>query len=143
MVEVQDVLEPNGPIQAGMFPADTTEKALNDRIQAYLDDGMARVAAFRVANPTTTLTDDAAVRAWASYRAFEARYFTLSTNPADVNLTDQGGRSYLQTQINAFYNKAREFKAEYDGLLANSIPRGTENRRESYGTVVVPTRFVL
>lgn len=131
-VDILYLIEPVGPIQHAMFPGDARGAenepgTLEYRVTAYRDDGVAKVAGVMAANPGIALDEDGAVAAWAKYRAFEARYIALSTQPATVSVTDQGGKGFLGSQIQAFADKMGEALGEFNGIV--SAARATKTGR--------------
>lgn len=90
-----------------MFP-DESPAALDQRLQKYIDEGVVKATGL-----TGTALDDA-VKVWAYYRWADAMWIRLSSNPASVNLVDQGSSSYLQQQIQNFKDMADALLAEFD-----------------------------
>lgn len=137
-VDIRFLIEPVGPVQHAMFPGDargdeTEPGTLEYRVAAYRDDGVNKVATITMANPGIVLDEDAAVAAWARYRAFEARYIALSTQPATVSVTDQGGKGFLGSQIQTFADKMGEALGDFNGIVnaakATKIGRGADPRQ--------------
>lgn len=111
------LLAPQGDLEASLFPGEATD-ALNMRLQGYISEGEARTS------------DDAAVRAWAYHRAFHAVYIRLTTTPHQVSFEDQGGHSYLMSQIENVYNLSRRYLEEFNALVGTDAP-GVVSRTES------------
>lgn len=85
-----------GRLEPSLLFPDEDATALDQRLQKYIDQGVVRAAGL-----TGTELDDA-VALWAYHRAFEAVWVRLSSNPANVDLRDQGSASYLREQIQNF-----------------------------------------
>jgi len=108
-----------GRIEPGtMFPEESSV-ALDQRLQKYIDEGLAKAVADGLSGPAE---QDAATKAWAYHRAFDAVFIRLSSNPSSVTLNDQGGSSFLVTQIQNFKDLAFEALGEYDVIVEGAQP---------------------
>jgi hypothetical protein len=109
-------MKPEGLIEPrSMFPGES-EEDLNARLDAYIDEGMAR---------TTTLaaeTRDSAVSAWVYHRAFLAVWIELSGNPASAAQADQGSTLYTQYQIQNFKDLSDQFLRQFEGYVTSGVP---------------------
>lgn len=127
-----DLLEPKGPIAPSFFPGEDTT-ALTARLQAYLDDGVARAAAAGLGADVS----DRAVRAWAEYRVWNAIVLRMSTESASVTIQDQGARTRTNDQLKnivqardaalAMWNAAVPAPDEVSdtGIVGGFVGRGT------------------
>lgn len=133
-----NLLAPTGEVDPSYFPQDTAAE-LTTRLDAYIADANARVAAWTAENTGHTLKTDAAVQAWAYHRAFKQVHMDLSIDPARADFTGQGGRTYLLEQINTFRRNAEHWLHEYQAALSAGLPAST--KAVPTGSQSVETRF--
>jgi hypothetical protein len=116
-----DLLQPAGELEAADFPMLDAD-GLTTRLQAYIDDGYARVAPL-------DLTDDEkdrAVRAYSYGRSYRSILSRLSRNPATVTLEGEGQRVYLSEQLRTFKENAVRWEQDYDAITASDTPTPEE-----------------
>ena len=107
-----ELLSPTGEIEgAALWPGEN-DAAVSARLAGYIADGVDKAA--RVTDPGD---NDAAVKAWAYHRAYQAVFVALSRIPSTVALNDQGSASMLVTQIQNFKDLADDKLTEFNGLL--------------------------
>lgn len=109
MVTPEQLLDPVGEIDASIMFPDVDPALIERKIQGFIDDGMTRSS------------DDAVVRAWAYYRAFNAVHLRMAAQPTRAELPEGGSYSYLLTQINVMRDRAAEYLAEYNTLIENAV----------------------
>lgn len=109
-VKADNLKAPKGEIEAGWF-AD-----IDDRLQAYIEDGVARAASLPADD------QDAAVTAWAYFRAYQTIVLNRSTSPADVKL-DSGRTAYRFTpeQIAEIKERRDYWQAIAYGLMPADV----------------------
>lgn len=123
-VRSADLLAPSGLVELFMFPGET---------QAKIEERLASSIAEAVEKGSPS---DAATRAWAYHRAFTSVYLRLLTNPATVDVPDEGSHSILAAQINRMKELADRYLGEWLVLqeetpsVSVSLPHGP-----------TPTRF--
>lgn len=101
------LLEPAGLVTPSLFPGEG-DATLTARLQAYINEGDEKTAT------------DAGIRAWAYHRAFMAVWIRLTTNPNTENFQDQGGHSFLQSQIENVKRIADEQLALFTSLTTSA-----------------------
>lgn len=117
MVDVDDLLEPIGPLEREFFPDE--DSALDDRLQQYLDTAQAKVDAY-----TGTLAADAedeAVKAWALHLAFRALWLLLVSTPSSASMEGTGSAAFAKDQRDAYKEQSEYYAAQYD-LWAPPVP---------------------
>jgi hypothetical protein len=112
-----DLLAPLGDIEPSFFPSDDPA-ALDARLNAYIADGEAQAAAAQVPEVNT----DAAVEAWAYYRAYKAIWLRLSEAPSSLSMIDQGSRSRTDQQREAFHQLWEQYLTLWNGLTPAPSP---------------------
>lgn len=111
-VVVADLTSPTGELdRTVLFPGDDAS-AFTARLTAYIAQGVTEATAESIAAGDV----DAAVTAWAYYRAYDAVYQRLAASPLSVTLSDQGGSSYGASQAGHFKALAEAKLAEFEGL---------------------------
>lgn len=121
---VADLLEPKGRIATHLFPGES-EAALTARVTEYLAQGTAVATARGL---VTTAADDFA-RLWSYHLAFDAAATRMEVTPASATRNDQGGMSYLGSQIDAVRARAEQFRVDAEAIataaalpLVESVP---------------------
>ena len=110
-VSVDDLTSPAGPLErAVLFPADT-QGQFEDRLAAYIADGVTRAAALEDDE------QDDAVMAWARHRARQAAYEMRLFAPSSASLADEGSASWTASQIEAMKALADADLAEFEELV--------------------------
>lgn len=117
-ISVEDLFEPLGPLEEEFFPEagdesqgeDPLSDELDDRIQSYIDQSVAKVAAYAGAGVMDT---DAAVKAWSLYLAFHALYLQAVNRPASASLDGLGAAGYAKDQREAFQAQALHWHGVY------------------------------
>jgi glutathione S-transferase len=123
---VLDVLAPVGRIEPDLFPAEqeedgTPKDALLDRLNAYLDEAVAR---------TADLDDpDEAAKHWVYYRAFTAAAVRLAALPSNVSQNDTGGHAYSSDQRKMLERWASEALAAFRTLSTTVHIAGSAETR--------------
>lgn len=110
-ITAEDLIQPTGELEPAWFPADD-EAAFEERLGAYIAEG---AEASAEAEDT-----DAATRAFAYWRAYEAVYLRLSGSPASVGIVGHLNRQYTQAQVQAFRDKAAQWRSVFDGYVAGA-----------------------
>lgn len=114
-VTAPDLTAPAGELdRAILFPADDAG-AFTARLTAYLAQGEAKAAAITDAD-----TKDAAVTAWAYYRAYDAVATRMLAEPATQDFADAGGIGFTGEQLAGMQALAATKRAEFDGLVADA-----------------------
>lgn len=91
-------------------PLGYDEAVVNATLVGYIAEGYAKTAL------------DAAVLQWVYYRAYQEAYERLLLMPASVTVSDQGGSSYMQAQIDAVGRLASDALAAFEALVPTAIP---------------------
>lgn len=112
-VAPNDLRAPKGKVEASLFPGEASA-ALDERLQAYIDDGAAKSSAL------TGAAKDAATKAWAYHRAFDAVFIRLANQPQSVSLADQGSKSYGAKQAEYFKQLAEQYGDEFSMLVVGT-----------------------
>lgn len=88
-VDVQDCLEPDGPIPLTLFAGETP--SLEERIEAAIVEALARPEYANI-DEADTFTQDSAVKRWVEYRIWGARTRQMAetANVQSFTLNDQG-----------------------------------------------------
>lgn len=130
-----DLLQPDGRVASSFFPDDDAT-ALADRLDTYLT---AAYADPRVVALTTDAEQDAAARQWAYYRAFEAVADRVFGEAASIELSDQGARQRLISQMEYWKGERDAALNTFDALAPTLVVSTTPARQ---GSVSVPITFV-
>ena len=118
----QDLLTPRGRLNgAALWPGVSAEE-VDETLGTYLDEGYAKpeVAALAVGD-----RDDPA-RLWAYHRAYQEAYERLLLTPSTVNTSDQGGSSFLLTQIEHVGELAVAALAEFNDAVGEAADSGSD-----------------
>lgn len=115
-VIAEDLLEPNGPLNAKLFPGEQSN-VLALRLAGYLTraGNDPRV----VAEPDAT-KQDPMTRALALYYAFTDVYVRMSAEPLTLSVTEKGSHGYSAEQIRNMRGLADRYYAEMLGLMTVS-----------------------
>jgi hypothetical protein len=105
-VTAEDVLTPRGRLDPAVIWPGLTAGKVDEKIQAFIEDGAARAA-----DLTDADAQDEAVALWVRYRARAEQYDRMISMPADVTDSDEGSSRYSDAQLEAV-------RLERDGLLA-------------------------
>jgi hypothetical protein len=109
VISAQDLLDPVGPIQPGLFPKDTPQ-ALSTRLDGYIAIGMGLTTAL-------TTTRDRACYFYALYRAWDAVYSMLIARPSEIRQDGDSTTKYSDAQLRAAQAARDDALAQYNGLL--------------------------
>lgn len=115
MIGPGELRSPSGDLADSLFPGESASK-LEDRLQGYIDEGAALVAAAGLTGPQEDV--DEAVKNWAYYRAYGAVYVRMINSPSTVIMEGQGQNSTLWSQIEAF----KTLRDEHLVYYRNSLP---------------------
>lgn len=122
-----DLLTPRGRLNgAALWP----HLSVEDReaaIETYLDEGYAKaeVAALDAGD------QDEPAKLWAYHRAYESAYERLLLSPSTIDLNDEGGSSFNQSQIDQVGDLADRALADYNALI---VELGAEEE-EGFGVI--------
>lgn len=114
-VTADQLTEPVGPLAPSLFPGDTPV-AYTGRLAAYLTDAEARVAGANL----SAADADAAVVAWAEYRAWKAVAVRLTATPATASFVDQGARTNTTEQLRQAVANREAALAAFRALLPDA-----------------------
>ena len=110
-VSVADLTSPRGPLdRLVLFPGET-ESAFDERLTAYIADGVVLAAALIGAE------QDAAVKVWARGRARQAAYELRLFAPSTASVADEGSASWTSSQIEAMKALADADLLEFEELV--------------------------
>lgn len=113
MLQVIDYLHPKGALKVEvLWPRLDGETVSEQRARA--EDV---VAEYRADAYGQTSSDDAS-RHWVNYRAWSEKADDLNAMPASVTASDEGGSSYLQSQISYWTQRAAEALAAFEELVS-------------------------
>lgn len=137
-VKAVDLLAVNGgEIEASFFPGEDAAA----RLTSYIQEAEAKVSDWMAANEGHTLTNtDNAVKAWVLSRAFRQAYTILISNPARMEVADQGGgHQFIREQMSNMLGEAQRWRGEYEAIIAANVPPNTPS--EVSGTQSVDAVF--
>lgn len=108
------LIEPEGPIIAAMFPADTAQ-GLSTRVAGY-------VATAAAMPPIAALQDatqrDSATIAYALYLAYSAVVARMAAEPMKMTVQDQGSREFVMQQMREWQRLRDQAFADYQTFVA-------------------------
>jgi hypothetical protein len=132
------LIDPVGPLETRLFPGEDAI-TLTARVQAYLDAGYAdsRIVAIGDDTPADAALQDQMARAYALWRAYDAVYQRMLSEPLTVNVAEKGGHGYSTAQIDGMQARAEQYLAELNALIP--VPISTTTIYP--GTTSVPTLF--
>lgn len=110
-VAAADLKSPAGEIEGAVLWPGETDSQVTARLSAYVADGETQAAEIAAGSR------DAAVKAWAYYRAYMAVYMRLTAEPSTVTVNDQATVSMLVTQIQNWKDLADAKLASFTDLL--------------------------
>lgn len=107
-----DITSPKGELdRTVLFPGESSAD-FTAQLQAYIDQG-----SLKAADLTDPDEQDAAVTAWAYYRAYDAVATRMIASRSSMSLPDQGSVSTTAAQIGLMAEKAAAKLAEYVVLV--------------------------
>lgn len=112
MITPSDLLDPVGPLQAGLFPSDSAEQ-LEARLLGYITIGLDKTTA--IVDPATR---DQAVFYYSLYRAWDAVYSMLIARPSEIRQDGDSTTKYTQAQLNAAREARDAALGQYEGIVA-------------------------
>jgi hypothetical protein len=130
MIEVADLLSPEGPIEASFFPSDSSDD-LNARLAAYITDGSSRVGGLLAAD------QDDATQAWALWRAFDAIALRLATSFSSATI-EGDSRAISGAQAKLMRDRANDQRAIFSAfVLAVGEAAGTATAPAQTGSITL------
>lgn len=111
-VVANDLLIPNGPVDAKLFPG-LASTDLSVLIEGYILSG-AQDPFVLVADPALK---DRMTRLRALEYVFTAVYVRMSAEPVTVNVAEKGGHSYSTEQLRNIKAIAMQYRAEFESLI--------------------------
>lgn len=132
-----NLLDPEGPLQPHMFPADVAAggTTLTDRLQGYINKGVALTG-----GTLTGAEQDRAVYWYSLYRSWDAVYSMMITRPARITQDGAETTEYIKDQIAAVLAARDEALRNYEGIVATV----TSAVREAFpATQSVVNQFVM
>lgn len=112
-----DLRSPTGDLGDSLFPGESSSD-LETRLGGYLDEGYAKADD---AGVTLEADKDELATAWAYYRAYRAVYVRMLNAPSSVEMSEQGSKAHLWSQIEAMGKLADNALSTYRGLLPVSV----------------------
>lgn len=132
-----NLLDPEGPLQPHMFPADVEAggTTLTDRLQGYIDKGVSLTS-----GTLSGSEQDRAVYWYSLYRGWDAVYSMMITRPARITQEGAETTEYTKEQIEAVREARDEALRNYEGIVATV----TSAVREAFpATQSVVNQFVM
>jgi hypothetical protein len=115
MIDADALLVPVGDLDPDVLWPGDTESDVISRLSAYITDGYTQAASI-----TDSAQRDAAVKAWAYYRAYSGLYVQLAAASSSVTLNDQlTVSSSTSAQLDAIAGLRAEWLAAFQRLLAD------------------------
>lgn len=111
-VVAADLLAPNGPLDAKLFPG-LASNELSPLIDGYILSA-AQDPFVLIADPTI---QDRMTRLRALEYAFTAVYVRMSVEPATVSVTEKGASSYITEQLRNVKALATQYRTEFESLI--------------------------
>lgn len=115
MIDPHSLITPTGRIAPDLFP-EWDDACLASAVQAWITEAYDRPD---VAGLGET-RQDAAARAWAYHRAFDAAAVSMAANPATHSQTDAGSSGYSKDQRDAIRERADRYLTEFHTLTAQT-----------------------
>ena len=135
-VNPASLIAPRGEIHPDMFPG-LDREALEERVAAYVSDGMTQFARSTGADAGNR---DAAVRAWATHRAYTDAANALNASALAKALNDQGSVTRSFEQIRRWDARAGYWLDRFDALVQ---PASGARRPSRWSSTVVETQTVF
>lgn len=121
MITADDLQQPKGDIDPGVwFPGKTLEDVAT-LLEAYIADGVTKIPDTLVGDAET----DAALRSYAMGRAARNVFMRLSATPAAFKLDNEGSQTIISEQIKAFRQMAEKYEGEFDTAIDLEDTGGT------------------
>lgn len=115
MVTTDDLIEPQGELNAALLFPDLTATQVEDNLQIWMDRATAELATVGV---TDLDSIDRGVLSYTYYRAYKSIHQRLSASPSSQSLADAGlSKSIGQGQINEFKIKYLDFERKWVQVL--------------------------
>ncbi len=116
MIAGADLLSPSGPLDTSLFPGEASN-VVEVRIQKYLDEAYNDP---RVVIQLDAGRKDNLARNYALWRAFDAVYLRMTSQPIALAITDKGSHGFSNEQIRNMKQLADKYLADFNGLLVVS-----------------------
>jgi len=124
-VEAADLLFPVGPLEAAVLWPGVSLTTVNGYLEAFIEDGVTRVASW------TAAARDAGTKQWAIYRALDAVVRQFVYNASQVAFADEGSAGMSSEQFKMMQADRDAALAAFEELEADV----TSDDAGSYGVI--------